>query len=66
MTTLPAIFLSTSSTSIGLKPDFLSNGISLLAVKVLKDCVHCSSSEQNLLMKFAKLCKGHLMNFQIA
>ena len=66
MTTLPAILLSNSSTPIGLKPDFLSNDISLLTVKVLRDCVDCSSSEQSFLMKFAKLCESHLINFQIA
>ena len=63
MTTLAAILLSTSPTLIDLKPGFLSNGICLLAVTASRDCVDCSSSEQNFLMKFAKALQRPLNEF---
>ena len=62
---LPAILLKTFPTPIGFIPGFLSNGIKLLTVKTLRECVDCSSSEESFLMEFSKIYEGHLMNFQI-
>ena len=55
ITAVPTIILSTSPKSIDLKSRFKSNSINLLNVKVLRDFVDCTSSEQSFLMKFEKL-----------
>ena len=54
ITAVPTIILSTSPKSIDLKSRFKSNSINLLNVKVLRDFVDCTSSEQSFLMKFEK------------